>query len=375
MKIKRYFAEDFRTAMRDIRRDQGPDAVILSTHEVEGGVEICAADDSAPPAASASTQTSTAPLLLPTYVGLQEPRAEMNTLSTEVRNLRALVERQLAALTWNDYTRREPGRARALNELLALGLSRDVATAIATELTQSSVDAEESHAHFVQLTLRLQTLPLTQICNGRVALVGPTGAGKSTLLAKLAVRAVLEHGAASVAIITMDSERLGAIEQSRSLGRLLDVDTRVARGDLELTAMLQSLAHKRAVFIDTAGLPGRDCDELRQLAAALTTDRELSRVLVIPSSAQAAVIDDYLNTYAALQPTAVVLTRVDEALSLGAALGGVLRRSWPLAGISDGPGIPEHLQPARSAELVARARALAQKTQSPDVFERSTHAA
>jgi flagellar biosynthesis protein FlhF len=107
----------------------------------------------------------------------------------------------------------------------------------------------------------------------------------------------------------------------------------------------------------------------------LTSDRELNRVLVIPASAQSAVIEDYIDTYATLQPTAVVLTRIDEALSLGAALGGVLSRGWPLAGISDGPGIPEHLQPARSAELVARARALAQKSRSSEVFEWSTHAA
>jgi flagellar biosynthesis protein FlhF len=45
MKIKHYRAADMRTALRQVRDAQGPDAVILSSRRVPGGVEVVAAID------------------------------------------------------------------------------------------------------------------------------------------------------------------------------------------------------------------------------------------------------------------------------------------------------------------------------------------
>ena len=45
MRIKRFTAPDMRTALRMVRDEQGPDAVILSNRPVEDGVEVVAATD------------------------------------------------------------------------------------------------------------------------------------------------------------------------------------------------------------------------------------------------------------------------------------------------------------------------------------------
>ncbi|MFY0675793.1 MAG: flagellar biosynthesis protein FlhF [Neptuniibacter sp.] len=45
MKVKRFFAPDMRQAMRRVREEIGPDAVIVSNHRVAGGVEVVAAHD------------------------------------------------------------------------------------------------------------------------------------------------------------------------------------------------------------------------------------------------------------------------------------------------------------------------------------------
>jgi flagellar biosynthesis protein FlhF len=45
MKIKRFVASDMRQAMREVREEQGPDAVILSTRRLDDGIEIIAAVD------------------------------------------------------------------------------------------------------------------------------------------------------------------------------------------------------------------------------------------------------------------------------------------------------------------------------------------
>lgn len=45
MKVKRFFAPDMRQAMKRVRDEIGPDAVIVSNHRVAGGVEVVAAHE------------------------------------------------------------------------------------------------------------------------------------------------------------------------------------------------------------------------------------------------------------------------------------------------------------------------------------------
>src|ERR1700722_20312218 len=45
MKIKRYMAESMRAALAQVRIEQGPDAVILSSRRVAEGIEVIAAVD------------------------------------------------------------------------------------------------------------------------------------------------------------------------------------------------------------------------------------------------------------------------------------------------------------------------------------------
>ena len=116
MKIKQYLGTDVRDALRQIRAELGADAVILSTRRLGQGVEVSAAADAA-----------TAPIPVAVALAAASPPAslvaEQLAMSGELRTLRQLLERQLAALAWNDYTRREPLLARALCELTALGVT------------------------------------------------------------------------------------------------------------------------------------------------------------------------------------------------------------------------------------------------------------
>ncbi len=94
--------------------------------------------------------------------------------------------------------------------------------------------------------------------SGVIALVGPAGMGKTTTLAKLAARYVLEHGAQHIALVSMDSYRIGAQEQLKTLGRILNIPVSYVGDGQTLASVLQPLAHKRIVLIDTAGLPAND---------------------------------------------------------------------------------------------------------------------
>jgi flagellar biosynthesis protein FlhF len=368
MKIKQFLGSDMRDALRQIRAELGADAVILSTRAAGQGVEVSAACDaeSTPgpvAAAVAAERTATAVVTAPASTmtaSLAAAKAtEQMAMSEELRTLRQLLERQLAALAWNDYTRREPLKARALAELTGLGVARDVAMQIAEALpTDLSAEAAQ-HAHLELLGQRLKVSASPVSQRGALALIGASGSGKTTMIAKLALRHVLEHGNESLSIVTIDDEHIGAAEHARSLGRLLGVPSFRFASGAEFAAASARFATQQRVLIDTPAL-GADAATAEELCAALgNAALPVQRMLMLPASVQHGVLNDMLRRAQPLAPNCCAITRCDEAASLGGVLSTLVRNGLPVACMSNGPCIPEDLHAARPQWLVARAVELA----------------
>jgi flagellar biosynthesis protein FlhF len=382
MKIKRYVAADMRAALRAIREEQGSDAVILSTRQTPEGVEVCSAVDlelavgqgtlgetaafkqlerEAAEAARATRGSDPEPSSLPPGGGSLEVAAERSVVE-ELRSLRNLLEQQLAALAWNDFTRREPIKARALADLANLGVERNLALQIVGDLPTALNVEQAQRTPYAMLARRVQVSAPPAQRSGAVALIGPAGAGKSTTLAKLAARYVLEHDAANLVLISADDERLGSHEQLRSLGRVLGARVETVAGNDGLAARIQALAG-RFILIDTAGVSGRDTEAAARFGALRQRCPALQLMLVLPASAQSGVIDETVAHFADPVAHCCTLTRLDEAVSLGGVLSALARSQLPVAYVCDGPAIPDDLKPARAHQLVARAIELARLAQ------------
>ena len=383
MKMQRYHARDMRQALARIRAEQGPDAVILSTQRTATGVVVCAAIDfdfGEPPAAQALGADPAAVQPLPRVdpdlvAGVEDraadeyapaatpPAAADDAVREELRGLRRLLESQVAALAWNDYSRREPLRARVLEELSNLGLARELALELVGAMPRE-LDAEQAaRAPLAQLARRIATLASPALERGGVlALVGPNGAGKTTTLAKLATRWVLERGARELALVTTDRDRFGAQEQLQALGRVLGVPALVAEpGSLATT--LARLRDRRLVLVDTPGTSARSERLEPELGALATAHPGLELALVLPASAQAGTLEESVARFGALlNPAHCVLTRLDEATSLGGAISALVRAQLPVSWLGTGPRVPDDLEPARAHALVARAARLARGT-------------
>ncbi|GLQ86760.1 flagellar biosynthesis protein FlhF [Dyella flagellata] len=319
MKIKRFLAPDMRQAMRDVRAEQGADAVILSTRRLEEGIEIIAAVDydealmreaarvnappapapapmpTRPPAKEALKETPKErarevvretpkdapketragalppppppppPLPLPaSELAALQPMIEQHALETarmrtELGGLRQLLEQQLSSLAWNDMERRSPMRARVLRDMSRLGIDTDVARQLIDELPD---DINADQARYLPLGLLSRSLKvsgraLADVC-GVIALVGPTGVGKTTTIAKLAACAVKHHGPARVALVSTDHYRIGAAAQLEHYGRLLGVRVYPAYDAIGLAQTLHLLRDHHTVLVDTAGVSGND---------------------------------------------------------------------------------------------------------------------
>jgi flagellar biosynthesis protein FlhF len=385
MKMKRYVAVDMRSALRAIREEQGPDAVILSSRPTSNGVEVCAAVD-IELAAGQGTLAETAALKQlerSTFDELQREAVQVAasafrpadspaprlsdaqefspSVGAELKSLRGLLEQQLAALAWNDFTRREPLKARALTDLANLGLDRALAMEIVEEMP-ATVSAEQAQRlPYALLSRRLQVCPPPLERSGALALIGPPGSGKTTTLSKLAARYVLEQDAANLILISADDERLGAHEQLRSLGRLLGARVEAVNSLEEVAARVAALPD-RMILIDTPGVASRDTEKAAHYRRWREQCPGLQIMLALPASAQGGVVDEAVANFDGIA-TCCVLTRVDEAVSLGGVLSALARSKLPVAYCCEGTRIPDDIHPARAHQLIARAMDLARQAQ------------
>ncbi len=411
MKIKRIFAADMRQAIREVRAAHGPDAVILSSRNVDGGVEVISAvdyDERAVRAALEAESTASsepdfrtvldrtmrqktdteAPMQrLNVTVGgavdldfsaaesaIAEPVATstgeptriewtqepaMREMRAELRTLRSLFESQLTLQEWQRLGQRHPLRITLLQRLTALGLGVDVARKLADHVPESE-DPEQ--AWLQALDLLRQHLPVADDDiverGGVIAIVGPTGVGKTTTVAKLAARFALRHGRRHVALVTTDNFRIGGQEQLRSFARILGMPVHAAHDREELAAVLADLADKQLVLIDTAGMSHRDMRLSEQLQTLGTAGSPIRVYLVISANTQLPALCEIVRGFRKINPAGCILSKVDEATSLGSALTALLRYRLPVAYLATGQRVPEDLQPARSEPLLESALTL-----------------
>jgi flagellar biosynthesis protein FlhF len=370
MKMRRYLAKDMRQALNQVREAQGPDAIILSSRRTDEGVEVVAAIDfDAETALHSSTETgeqqyaSTAPDFTAQMQRIPIATEAASDMSTELHGLRRLLETQVATLAWNDLTRRAPLQTALLKELTQLGFAQALVIEVVSQVPARLDWHAAQRMALALIAKRIVTDNerwLEQ--GGMVAFVGPTGVGKSTLVAKLAARWVLRHGPRELVLIAADSVRIGAQDQLLNLGRLLGVPTYTVDHMVELKPILSSLTGNRLVLIDTAGFSQRDARLAAELELLTTAHSRLETSLVVSANTQAGTLDEIFLRFAAATPKSCVLTKVDEATSLGGSISALTRYALPVTYFSEGQRIPEDLSAVRAHQLVVRAVELARRS-------------
>ena len=278
--------------------------------------------------------------------------------TTLARFMRSSVP-SLHVLAWNEMTRRAPIHTETLRELSEIGIAHDLASHITEQLPQ---DADLTYARRFAIAALSQYLNVTGdlwLENGaRIAFIGATGVGKTTTLAKLAVRWVLRHGPRDLALVAADGTRLGAQDQMQSLGQLLGVPVYTPEHFETLPALLERL-QQRFILIDTPGSSMRDTQLGARLSVLANSASQLQTALVLSASTQAGALEEAVKRFAPANPCCCVLTKLDEAASLGGALSVLIRARIPISYVSEGQRIPEDLRPARALELVSNAVRLA----------------
>ncbi|MGE7991357.1 flagellar biosynthesis protein FlhF [Pseudomonas sp. NPDC089554] len=407
MQVKRFFAADMRQAMKLVRDELGADAAIIGNRRIAGGVELTAALDYklsalAPRVPNAEledelrkTQSRIATaqaelgsrketeegnrqlfagLSLTASEPLIEPHVELppaavkaptpapvdprlfDAMRSELSGLRELLEVQLGSLAWSQLQGNQPQQANLWRRLQRIGLSGP----IARELLDMTGGIEEPRqawrmllAHLARMIHVPEVEPIEE--GGVIAMVGPAGMGKTTTLAKLAARYVLKYGAQNIALVSMDSFRIGAQEQLKTLGRILNVPVTYVDPGESLGQALEPLLRKRVVLIDTAGLQASDPALRMQLESLASRGIAAKNYLVLATTSQKQVLTAAYHSYKRCGLAGCILTKLDETGSLGEVLSLAISHQLPVAYLTDGPRIPDDLQLPRKHQLVSRA--------------------
>lgn len=370
-------APSSRKALRLVREQLGPDAIIVSSRVTVEGIEIVAM----PEEPVAALPTAVVPVVLPVVVPLPlpaphpqsvepPPAQEITNAGTsddanvlrEIHSMRGMIEEQLAGIVWNEAQRRDPVRGHLLRTFLGAGFSARLAKDILADLPTG-----QSYAvglAYVKSALACQ-LPILEDEDalmdegGVYALMGPTGVGKTTTTAKLAARYVMRFGPEKLALITTDSYRIGAYEQLRIYGQILGVSVHAVKDAVDLELVLTDLRDKHMVLIDTVGRSQRDRAVSEQIAMLCGASRPVKRLLLLNATSHGDTLNEVVQAYRRSEKTGIandlvgcIFTKVDEATHPGVLIDMAIRHRLPVHYVSSGQKVPEHLALGDRSALV-----------------------
>jgi len=412
MKIRRFYSQNMRGALRHVAEEFGEDAAILSSQKTADGVEVIAAlnydqdllpssykdvekqpelniaedliDQSnkktAPHVISSNSQyvihndeaDDNLPVNRSSYsqennTALHKSKRKYSELEwstdpslvamrEELELMRIMMSEQLKGIGWQRFSEKDPTSAMLARRFSRLGVSQTIASGLIPQVKKQN-DAECCWQNL--LALFAKSISVTDnglMTNGGVyALMGPTGSGKTTTIAKLAARFIIKHGADSVALISTDNYRISAQQQLDRFARLLEIPMQCVSTKLSLDGLLNQFKNKKLVLIDTAGMSRKDTNIAKQLKTLKHTNRPINRFLMVPATHQLKVIKQSIELFKEYSPLGVIITKLDEAASLGELLSLAIENSLPVAFTTDGQRVPEDIRVARSHHLVSKA--------------------
>jgi len=183
-----------------------------------------------------------------------------------------------------------------------------------------------------------------------IALVGPTGVGKTTTVAKLAANFRLREKR-RVGLITIDTYRIGAVEQLRTYAQIIDVPLEVVMTPQQLSQSVARMSDQDIVLIDTAGRGQRDTVKLNELKAFFAAVRPNEVHLVLSGAGREAVLSETVERFAGIGIDRVIFTKLDEAVGFGVVLSCLKKANAALSYVTTGQDVPDDIEVGQGRKL------------------------
>ncbi len=301
MRIKTYIAANIADAMKDIRRDLGEDAVIVSTFEDGNEVSVTAALEVVDP-----------PSLYGHKAGI-------------------------------------PGLDLICDKLEAHMFHQDISEKLIAECAlERTGQIAQKFVKAIDKTFRFCDLPAFEQVGSPILLVGPPGVGKSVTIAKLALKA--SQAGQAVHVITTDAQKAGAVAQLTSFANALSLTMGVARNRGELTRALEDAPPLSVVIVDTPGINPFVRSDLEHVAETILAVK-ISPILVLSGGGDFNELMDMIEAFSVMGTSRVILTKMDFVRRIGTTLSAVQMSKLNLMAMSDSPLVATPLKQFTAKQL------------------------
>jgi flagellar biosynthesis protein FlhF len=334
MQIKRFEAKDIPEALRQVKEALGEDAIILSTRKIKNPslrpnqpvgskVEVVAASDLGAES-------------LPFYpIQFKGPERAKEP------------PRPAASLEEDSF----------LKGMLARGMVPEFVDGLGKEIQAlRQKPGWVRPPNFFQEFLRSRVMEMVDVFNPLItgakiwAFIGPTGVGKTTTLAKLAAHFSLRMGK-KITLVTIDTYRIGAVEQLRTYSRILGLPLEVPLSPQELKGLIEKSTGQDLLLIDTAGRNPNDTAMLQELRDFLTVHPHIENHLLLSATTKDRDLAQMVQRFRVLPIESYIITKIDETDEYVPILNQLLRFKRPLSYLTNGQRVPEDIELATKGRV------------------------
>ena len=387
MKLKSFTASTYTEALNKVKAELGDDVVIVSSKEIKrktlnspGLYEIVVAIDDKVDRKDNSNED----VLLKLSTAAKEISSISNQTNKE-SNLKSLNEKEILSLkeeidkisdtlkylqatVWDIVNKNDLEIPPEFSEIYALAKSSGMATKHLDEIMRLTIkymplkmrkNRRAIKRYFHTLLKKMIPIRIEREIKPPhkkiLMFVGPTGVGKTTTIAKLAARYAYKLSSRhKVGIITLDTYRIGAVEQLMTYAKMMRLPIETVVDPTDFEEALNSLRHNDYILIDTVGSSQHDKEKIEKLRSFLkiNTFAEININLVLSAVTKYEDLMDIYNNFSILGIDTLVLTKLDETKSYGNIFSVLLDTKKPVSYFSIGQEVPDDLMEASADYLL-----------------------
>lgn len=334
MIIKRYLADNMNEAMMKIRYDLGSQAIIISQRKIKKPgffgifskkiIEVTAALEN-----ENKTQEE-----VKTPVIQKEDNnqilEQIKKISEDIKDLKEVKE-----VKEEDKTKTKI-EAILQNSDMNEKTVKKVMTRINSNKEKTS-DIDKARSAIEKLVPKYKE---NECC--RVVLVGPTGVGKTTTIAKLAGRMAIQEKK-KVGLITIDTYRIGAVEQLKTYADIIKVPFQVVFNLNDMDKALDRLKDCDVILVDTTGRNSKNLMQLSELRSYIDKVDTDNINLVISATTKNKDMDAIIAGYKVLNYKNIIITKLDETTTYGSLLNAIDNSRKPINYVTTGQTVPDDI--------------------------------
>lgn len=378
MKVKKFTGKNIQEIYQQIKLEMGKDAVILHTkkqkkggffgfftkefYEVTAAVEEFYYDDeeSLEEKKNEEIKQSNAPNVINQQISLPQAKAEeaniqdsvdvISTSQSELTEMQKKMDEMMSLIESGNNSFK--GEFKKIYERLT---EQEVDPKIAARMIKRVEKKyfENGAGSSIYDLLKEEILrviktpkPIENINKNKqavVALVGPTGVGKTTTISKLAANYTI-NDKKKVSLITVDTYRIAAVEQLRTVGEIIGVPVEVVFTPQNLRNSIKENTDKELIFIDTAGRSHKNTIQMAEIKGFLEAAAPDDIFLVLSACTKYKDMLDIIEKYESLNIKKIIFTKLDETTTYGAILNVIDRSKKNLSYFTNGQSVPDDIE-------------------------------